>query len=173
MGTFGAIEGLRNPAVRGKSLKMKANAIMNGSGLRGGKAGNGLGAMSKTPAQAACPLRWVLLQRFSTVAGSHSSHGSVKRMDQRILLHPARWLECYSSQQVCTLTYEPSHGAEAMLDSGRKDVTSSWGARCWCRRTYGSWKRVSPCHQLNDFSFSCEGCHSHLITCYRRTFVTN
>ena len=102
MGTFGAIEGLRAPAVRGKSLKMKLNAIMNGSGLRGAKAGNGLGAMSKTPTQAGCLLRWVLLQRFSTVAGSHLSHGSAKRMDQRILLHPAHWLECYSSQQVCT-----------------------------------------------------------------------
>jgi len=47
MGTYGAFEGVTNKAVRGKSLKMKMNAVMNGSGLRGAKAGNGLGAMSK------------------------------------------------------------------------------------------------------------------------------
>jgi len=46
MGTYGAFEGVTNKAVRGKSLKMKMNAVMNGSGLRGAKAGNGLGAMT-------------------------------------------------------------------------------------------------------------------------------
>merc|ERR1711865_946909 len=43
MGTYGAFEGVTNKAVRGKSLKMKMNAVMNGSGLRGAKAGNGFG----------------------------------------------------------------------------------------------------------------------------------
>merc|ERR1711924_526230 len=46
MGTFGAAEGLMNPAVRGKTLKMKVNSVMNSSGLRGAKAGNGLGALT-------------------------------------------------------------------------------------------------------------------------------
>merc|ERR1711998_323238 len=46
MGTFGAFEGLTSKAGQGKSLKLKLNSGMNGSGLRGAKAGNGLGALT-------------------------------------------------------------------------------------------------------------------------------
>merc|ERR1711865_537500 len=98
MGTYGAFEGVTNKAVRGKSLKMKMNAVMNGSGLRGAKAGNGLGAMT---------LFYCCGESFIT------------------------WVR---------KTDGPENVIE--VNSGRKDVTSSWGARCWCRRTYGSWKRV-------------------------------
>ena len=46
MGTYGAFEGLTKKSVQGKPLKLRLNSIMNGSGLRGAKAGNGLGALS-------------------------------------------------------------------------------------------------------------------------------
>ena len=46
MGTYGALEGLTKKSVQGKPLKLRLNAVMNGSGLRGAKAGNGLGALS-------------------------------------------------------------------------------------------------------------------------------
>eukprot|EP00658_Telonema_sp_P-2_P023797 TRINITY_DN19549_c0_g1_i1.p1 TRINITY_DN19549_c0_g1~~TRINITY_DN19549_c0_g1_i1.p1 ORF type:complete len:224 (-),score=63.81 TRINITY_DN19549_c0_g1_i1:352-1023(-) len=46
MGSYGVMEGLTNPHVQGKSLKLRANSVMNASGLRGAKAGNGLGALT-------------------------------------------------------------------------------------------------------------------------------